>query len=86
MALLDGRDRGDTGGAKVRGMSSREVGESIDEPCGSATATPTGAPSASLTRCARSSGDSARGIPYASEPVLSIAFVVRGVALLSSSS
>lgn len=83
MALLDGRDRGDTGGAKVRGMSSREVDESIEEPCGSATATPTGSPSASLARGARSSGESARGIPYASGPVLSI--VVRGVALSSSS-
>lgn len=62
MALLDGRDRGDTGGAKVRGTSSREA-ESIDEPCGLATATPAGASSAPLACDATSSGDSARGIP-----------------------
>lgn len=83
LALLDGRVRGDTGGAKVRGMCSREVDESIDEPCGSATATTTGAPSAPLGRDVKSSGDSVRGISCASPLILGVA--VRGVTLSLSS-
>lgn len=78
LALLDDRECGDMGGARVRGIWSRDT-ESVED-CrdGSLKAVPTGRSSVPSVSDRSSSGDSARGIPYPLGSVFNM--VVRGVA------